>query len=79
MWDLFKVKDVNYNLHNNSNVCLYHCQTKKYGLEFLRRGAQANYGTCYQMKLMNIILGNYKAEGIMNVQLMCRYGVRQVG
>ena len=26
MWDLFKVKDVNYNLQNNINVCLNHCQ-----------------------------------------------------
>ena len=45
MLDLFKVKDVNYNLQNNRNVCLNHCQTKKYGLDFLHHGAQANYGT----------------------------------
>ena len=50
MWDLFKVKYVNYNFQNNRNVCLNHCQTKKCGLDFLHHGAQANYGTCYQMK-----------------------------
>ena len=27
MWDLFKVKDVNYNLQNNRNMCINHCQT----------------------------------------------------
>ena len=43
MWDLFKVKYVNYNLQNNKNMCLNHCQTKKYGLDFLHHGAQANY------------------------------------
>ena len=62
MWDLFKVKYVDYNLQNNRNVCLNHCQTKKYGLDFLNHGAQANYRTCYQMKWMNIKLGNYKAS-----------------
>ncbi len=30
---------------------------------FLHHGAQANYGTCYQMKWMNIKLGNYKVSG----------------
>ena len=62
IWGLFKVKDVNYNLQNNRNVCSNHCQTKKYGLDFLHHGAQATYGTCYQMKWMNIKLGNYKAS-----------------
>ena len=38
MWDLFKVK---YNLPSNSNVCLNHCRTKKYGLYSLSyHGAQ---------------------------------------
>ena len=33
MWDLFKVKYMNYNLRDIRNVCLNHCQTKKYGLD----------------------------------------------
>ena len=35
VWDLFKGKDVNYNLQNNRNVCLLnHCQTKQCWLDF---------------------------------------------
>ena len=50
MWDLFKVKDVNYNLQNNRNVCVSKSLADLYGLDFLHHEAQANYGTCYQMK-----------------------------
>ena len=35
MWDLFKVKDITYNLRSNRNVCLNHCRTKRYGLDSL--------------------------------------------
>ena len=35
MWDLFKVKDITYNLRSNINVCLNHCRTKRYGLDSL--------------------------------------------
>ena len=34
MWDLFKVKDITYNLRSNRNVCLNHCRTKRYGLDY---------------------------------------------
>ena len=33
--DLFKVKDITYNLRSNRNVCLNHCRTKIYGLDSL--------------------------------------------
>ena len=35
MWDLFKVKDITYNLRSNRNVCFNHCRTKRYGLDSL--------------------------------------------
>ena len=43
MWDLFKVKDITYNLRSNRNVCLNHCRTKRYGLDSLSyHGAHAS-------------------------------------
>ena len=48
MWDLFKVKDITYNLRSNRNVCLNHCRTKIYGLDSLSYHGAHN-GTCYRM------------------------------
>ena len=48
MCDLFKVKEVNYNLQKNINVCLNHCQTIRH-MGCTLYTMDPNYGTCYQM------------------------------
>ena len=35
MWDLFHVKDSNYNLRNSNNLNVKQCRTKKYGQDSL--------------------------------------------
>ena len=60
MWDLFKVKDVNYNLQNNRNVCLNHCQAYM-GWTFYTMEPKPTMELA-EMKRMNIKLGNYKAS-----------------
>ena len=45
MWDLFHVKDSNYNLRNSNNLNAKQCRTKKYGQDSL-----SNYGAIKAME-----------------------------
>ena len=51
MWDLFHVKDSNYNLRNSNNLNVKQCRTKKYGQDSL-----SNYGA----KLWNALPNELK-------------------